>query len=491
MELKKLKLKKLFLDTPVQIYGNKELEVTGLSSHSKLVSMGHLFIARSGLKTSGANYIQEAIEGGATAVLTDLYDPFLKNVVQVVHPDPKSLEGLLAKRFYGIEKGDLTIIGITGTNGKTTTSYLLRQLLGPEQTGLIGTIEYLIGEKSIPASLTTPDVISNHKMLSRMKKSHLKYALMEVTSHALTQNRVDYIPFDFAGFTNLTQDHLDYHPTMQAYAEAKAKLFEKLSSDQVAFINSDSPYAKHMTKNCKAIIKTYGLSPEANFYAKGLVYHSDATQFELQFNGQSESIKTPLVGQFNVYNTLLAIAMALEVGLPFSLIKDRLETIHAPSGRLQPIENDLGIQVFVDFAHTEDALRNVLMTLKELPHQRLICVFGCGGDRDPEKRPLMGEVVSQFSDLTFITSDNPRSEDPLAICEAIKKGCDPTKEVMITVDRKRAINQALNEAQSMDIVLIAGRGHEPYQLIKNQRIPFQDAAVAKECLNLLNKTTTI
>ncbi len=485
MELKKIKLKKLLLDLPIKIIGNKDLEITGLSAHSKMVSPGHLFIAKGGLKNHGATFMEEAIHGGAKAILTDLFDPFCKEVTQIICADPGSLEGELAKRFYGAPANDLSVIGITGTNGKTTCAYITRALLGEQECGLIGTIEYILGSNILPASFTTPDAISNHKMLARIKKENLKSCVMEVTSHGIAQNRVSQIPFDIALFTNLSQDHLDYHKSLQNYVDTKSKLFEGLSEDKVALVNNDSPYSKEMIKNCKAQIKTYGVHNKSDYQARNIRLKADKTLFNLIYDQKKYKIETNLVGEFNVYNTLAAISIAIESKVDITLIQERLKNFKAPKGRLQAIENSLGIQIFVDFAHTDDALKNVLTTLKQLKHKKLITVFGCGGDRDQDKRPLMGQAVSSLSDLTIITSDNPRSEDPTAICKAIQEGCSKRKKVFIEVDRKEAIQKALKLAKAKDIILIAGRGHETHQIVRHKRIPFSDADVVKELLSNL------
>lgn len=489
MELKKIKLKKLFSGLDVQIYGNKDLEISGISGHSKRVSFGQLFVAKGGLSSHGADFIEEAIIGGATAILCDLYNPFLKKVTQVICSSPASIEALLAKRFYDQEAKSLKVIGITGTNGKTTTAYLLRALLGEKKTGLIGTIEYVIGSKSYPATLTTPDVITNHKLLAQMKKAHLSYAVMEVTSHALTQGRVDQIDFEAAVFTNISQDHLDYHKTMENYIQAKSLLFQKLSSNKVAIINADDPNSETLTQKCRAKIKTYGLFKEATYRAQNIIYTPKGTSFDLLYQKKKTSLKTPLIGQFNVYNTLAALAVALEQGYSLSSLAKVLKNLKAPHGRLEPITHSLGFQVFVDFAHTPDALENTLSTLEQIPHKRILTVFGCGGDRDQEKRALMGRVASLKSDLVFITSDNPRSEDPDQICRSILKGCLYPEKTFVLVDRREAIEKALTLATQEDLVLIAGRGHELYQILGRSRLPFSDVEVVKEILKDLEKKT--
>lgn len=482
MELKKIKLKKLLADLPVKIIGSKDLEITGLSTHSKTVAPGHLFLAKQGHTSHGSKYIEEAIIGGARAIVTDLYDPFCKDVVQIITEDPRAIEGELTTRFYNHPTKSLCMIGITGTNGKTTTAYLVRAILGEESSGLIGTIEYLLGKTSLPASYTTPDVVTNFKMLAKMRDHQIKNCVMEVTSHGLVQNRVASIDFDYAIFTNITQDHLDYHKTFENYVQAKAKLFEGLTEDKTAILNADSDQMDAMKKNCQAKIVTFGISKPADYQAKDVKLHPHGTEFTLSLGDKTLPIKTNLVGQFNVYNTLAAIAVAHQKGMDLKTIQSKVKTFIAPKGRLEPVQNDRGLQIYVDFAHTEDALKNVLLTLKQIQHKKLITVFGCGGDRDLEKRPLMGRVVSELSDLTIVTSDNPRTEDPQKICQEILKGCSRKNEVLVEVDREEAMQKALSLAESGDILLVAGRGHETQQIIGHKRIDFNDKEVLERLL---------
>lgn len=319
-------------------------------------------------------------------------------------------------------------------------------------------------------------------MLGEMFQSGLTSVVMEVTSIALTQNRCDFIDYDIALFTNFTQDHLDYHKTMGAYLEAKALLFTRLGKEKLAIVNIDDPASIQLTKDCKASIKTYGQSPKASYQIKEIELFNDHTRFKLVFNGHTQKVKSPLIGLYNVYNLTAAIAVAMESGVEQKIVFERLLNICAPIGRLEKIENNLKAQIFVDFAHTPDALKNVLSTIKKTPHRRLITVFGCGGGRDPTKRPLMGQIATDFSDITIITSDNPRNENPEMICEQVYQGCDQTKQIIIEADRKKAILKALQIIKQDDILIIAGRGHEKHQEIGGQKIPFQDAQVVVEIL---------
>lgn len=483
MELKNIRLKKILKDLPVKIMGEKDLEVTGLTSHSKTVMPGNLFIAKGGKNYHGSDFVEEAIIGGARVILTDLYNPFCKNVTQVIHSNPKEVEALLASRFYHNPSKDIHLIGITGTNGKTTAAYICRQLLGESKSGLIGTVEYFLGKTSLVATHTTPDIVTNNKLIAAMRDNKLKHCVMEVTSHGIDQSRVQNLDFDIVVFTNLTQDHLDYHKTMEQYFLTKAKLFESLPSHKKAVINIDCPYGVKLVSKCTAKVITYGVNNKADLQAKNILLDTHGLRFDLHYQDQIFSMQTPLFGIFNLYNVLASIAVAIHSKVSLNDIAKRLKVIKAPPGRLQNIENSLGLKVFVDFAHTENALKNVLGELKKIPHKNIITVFGCGGDRDQDKRPKMGHIVSSLSDITIITSDNPRSENPEKICLDILKGCKKSNEVIIEPDRYYAIEKAISIAKDHDIILIAGRGHESHQLISYRRIPFSDASVVKKILD--------
>lgn len=477
-----MKLKKLFKDIDeALIKGSKELEVTGICSNSKFAAPGNLFIAKKGLVDDGVNFISEAIQAGAIAILTDMYDPSLKNVTQVIHPRPAHIEGEITARYYQNPSDELFMVGITGTNGKTTTSYLIKylfdQLDKSNPAGLIGTIEYLVGNHRHQATRTTPDVVTNHKMLREMCHQGCKSCIMEVTSHALDQGRVNHIHFDVAVFTNLTLDHLDYHKSMEDYCNAKNKLFSSLQTHAV--VNKDSPWTEKIIKGSKAKILTYGLNKPADLYATDIKLSSDGTIFTLHYQEKEIICNIPLVGRFNVYNCLAATAVCLLKGHPLEKIIRLLPSLPAVSGRLEPVKNTLGLKILVDFAHTGDALENVLECLSEFKTQKIITVFGCGGDRDSTKRPKMARVAEKYSDLCIVTSDNPRSEDPQKIIDDIIKGFESTHYI-IEPDRKAAIELAIQKANPGDILLIAGKGHETYQIFAHKTIEFDDRKVAKE-----------
>lgn len=488
-----MKLKKLFKDLKdVQIKSAKDPEISGICSNSKLAAPGNLFIARKGLVSDGTQYIAEAIQAGAVAIVTDMYDPSLKNIVQVIHSDPAKLEGLLAAIYYKFPSDELFLVGITGTNGKTTTSFLVKYLLdqlvekNKNHTGLIGTIEYIIGQQRYQAIRTTPDVISNQKMLREMCKQGCRSAVMEVTSHALDQGRVNNIHFDAALFTNLTIDHLDYHGTMDAYCKAKNALFrtlgnrsEKIVKAPCAVVNADSPWLEKIIEGCKTQILTYAIENTADLKASDIKLTPQGTDFILEYKGTRYDVSIPLVGRFNVYNSLAAIGAALVHGDPLDKIIDLLNRCPSVPGRLEPVPNSENLKIYVDFAHTSDALENVLECLNELKTGKIITVFGCGGDRDKTKRPLMAAVAENFSDICIVTSDNPRNEIPEVICKEIVSGFKNAEKHIIEIDRKKAIMKAIDMSSPDDIILIAGKGHEMCQIFAHKTIEFNDRKVAE------------
>lgn len=476
-----MKLKSLFKTTDVTIKGDQEIEITGISSNSKQILPGNLFIARKGQKYDEGEFIQEAAINGASAILCSTYNPFLEGVAQVLHENVGSIAADIAARYYHYPSQKMTCIGITGTCGKTTTSYLVSHLLNSlnQKCALLGTIEGVIGERRFPSALTTPDAVTCQRFLSDALKEHCKAISMEVSSHALDQGRVKHIDFDVAIFTNLTSDHLDYHETVQNYAEAKSKLFLSLGGKRgaTAVINIDSPFAGMMIESSRFIpIITYGLEQKGDLSVKEVKFLPSHTELVLQFQGEKVSFSSPLIGRFNAYNLLASIAAILALGFKLKQLPSLVSTFAQVQGRLERVCNK---NIFVDFAHTEDALLNVLKTLHEIKQGKIITVFGCGGDRDKSKRPKMGRVASAFSDEVIVTSDNPRSEDPKKICEEIIVGIE-NGNYSVEVDRKEAIKKAILKMKGGDIVLIAGRGHECYQIFNNKKISFDDRKVAEE-----------
>ncbi len=483
--MERIKLKKLLKNIPVEaIRGSKEIEISGLTSDSKRVAPGNLFIAKKGFHHDGARFIPDAIANGAVAILTDLYDPFFPDITQIIHSDISSIEALIAREYYGNPGKDLFLVGITGTNGKTTTSYLIRHLLGQlgSECGLIGTIEWVVGQHVFPSAQTTPDVLTNYKLFHDMVASGSKACVMEVSSHALDQGRVGSVAFDTAVFTNLTQDHLDYHKTMQEYGEAKAKLFSSLAPDKTAVVNADSPAYTQMIAHCPAKILRYSTLHPCELFATEIHLSSQGVQCVVNAEGKSLSFTSSLIGRYNIYNLLAAMGVGLSKGCALEDVITALSTFKAVQGRLEPVPNDKGVHIFVDYAHTDDALLNVLKTLSELKKGKLITVFGCGGNRDVVKRPKMGEVAESLSDVVIVTSDNPRQEEPIAIIQDILRGFKDPSRAQVIVDREEAIYQAVKCANPGDIILIAGKGHENYQIFSHQTIPFDDRIAAQRAL---------
>lgn len=496
-----MKLRKLIKDLPLKAFkGSKEVEITGICANSKVVVPGNLFVARKGRADDGSQYIPEAIAGGAVAILTDIYDPSLKDVAQLVYPDVSALEGLVSASYYQFPSDELFLVGITGTNGKTTTTFLVKHLLdryrGP--CGLIGTIEYVVGQHRYQATRTTPDVTSNHKMLREMLRQGCKSAAMEVTSHGLDQGRVQNVDFDVAVFTNLTLEHLDYHQTMENYCQTKNRLFRSLDpkrkkkndfKDKQAVINVDSPWASAIVEGCKAPIISYGiLNDNSVLRASEIELTGTGTSFKVNYQGQTQPFHIPLVGRFNVYNCLAAVGVGLALHIPLRDIADCFETAPTVPGRLQPVPNPLDLKIYVDFAHSDDALINVLECLQELKKGRIITIFGCGGDRDRTKRPKMAQAAEEYSDYCILTTDNPRSEEPADIAEEARRGFKKKDGYEIELDRRSAIEKAIRMATPDDIIFIAGKGHETYQIFAHKTIEFDDAKVAAQlCREISSK----
>jgi UDP-N-acetylmuramoyl-L-alanyl-D-glutamate--2,6-diaminopimelate ligase len=468
-----MKLKQLFKEIAVTWKGSKEADITSITANSKSVAPGTLFIARRGKTGDGHRFIAEAVSAGAQAVLTDTYDPFL-SVTQVIHPDVNGLEALLAKRFYHDPAKKLSIFGVTGTSGKTTTTFLMKYLL-EDRCGLIGTVSWMTGKKVLPASLTTPDFLTLMQLFHEMNEEGCKSVVMEVSSHAIDQGRVKDIEFAAAVYTNLSQDHLDYHHTMEEYAEVKSQLFAHAA---VSIINGDDPWAPVMICKAKKVVR-YGLNPEFELFASDLQLSSKGMTFNVHWKQEAISFDTVLIGRFNVYNILAATALALSQGMNLEMIAKKLESFSGVPGRLERVANPKNLQVFVDYSHKPDALKNVLQTLTELKKGRLITVFGCGGNRDVQKRPQMASISESFSDLTIVTNDNPRNEDPVEIAKQVISGFQK-KSYLVELDRKKAIMQALELANPDDIILIAGKGHEMYQVFAHQTIVFDDREIVKE-----------
>jgi len=475
-----MKLSTLLKDLEIQeIHGPKSIDITGISNHSQRVGPGNLFIAKRGKITDGNLYTPEAAASGAVAILSDMYDPSLKNVTQIIDPALTELEGELVARYYEHPSRELLTLAVTGTKGKTTTTYLIRHLLESwgKRCGLIGTVEYLVGSEQYPATHTTPDVLTNHRMLRKMVQQGCEAAVMEVSSHALDQQRLWGIDFDVAAFTNLTPDHLDYHGTLENYAEAKGKLFQKC---QKAVYNADSSEWRKVLKHCTVDRLSYGIENRADLKADSVKMTSLGSSFQLTYKEETVLCELPLVGLYNVSNALAAVATLIVCGYPFAETVKAVKSFHQVPGRLELVPNRLGRKIFVDYAHSGEALESVLSCLSKLKTGRLITVFGCGGDRDPGRRKAMAAASEKYSDLSIITSDNPRSEDPVKILDDILGGFTSLEKVIVESDRRKAIEKAVQVSTNDDLVLIAGKGHERFQIFSNQTVEFDDRLVAAE-----------
>ncbi len=486
-----MRLRELLKDVDTsEIIGKEDVDIKGVAIHSGQVKESFLFICIRGEKTDGHEYIDHAVERGAAAVVCERY-PEVAADTAVIVKDSRRAAALIASNFYGYPSGKLRMVGITGTNGKTTVAYLCRNILmeAGERTGLVTTIEYVIDGRTIPADRTTPDAVLVQSLLREMADNGCTSVVMEVSSHALHQRRVDNIVFDTAIFTNLTQDHLDYHGSMDQYLEAKMRLFTELLQGsekefpRVAVINADDPISTKIIEKTAVPVLTYGVDGPHDVRASGVRLDITGTSLKVHTPAGELELETPLVGRHNIYNILAAVGMAVSQELPIEAISRGIHaTGHIP-GRLQFIPNEMGISVAVDYAHTDDALKNVIAALREISTGRIIVVFGCGGDRDPGKRPKMGRVVCDLADLAIVTSDNPRSEDPEIIIDQVIEGFDNTgcKYVKL-VDRGEAIRRGLELARPGDTVLLAGKGHETYQQFKDNIVVFDDREVAKKIL---------
>ena len=460
-----------------------------LCDDSRIVELGNIFVAVKGPNVDGHDFIPQVLAKGAKFIVfqsSTVVIPAQAGIQVIAVPDSSFALATLAQAANGDPASRLTNLAVTGTKGKTTVTFLVRSCFqaAGEKCGLIGTVIYDNCIDVSPAPLTTPDCLTIAKSQAQMLKAGAKYMVIEASSHALDQNRLAAINFKAAAFTNLTGDHLDYHKTTENYLAAKSKIFESLSLDATAVLNKQSSYSKEIAAITKAKVFWFAVDENADLSAEIHSIDGSGTAFTLSYQGQSIRIKTPLLGRFNVANHLAAAGLCLVAGLDLKTVARGLSALDAIPGRLENIKPDAPFTVLVDFAHTDDALDNVLSTLKPLYKARLIVVFGCGGDRDKTKRPRMAKVVEKFADLAIVTSDNPRTENPDDIISQIIAGFkDPgSPKIKIEPDRKKAIALAIESAQKNDVVIIAGKGHENYQIIGKQKFPFSDQQIALDLL---------
>ena len=485
------------------IRGNPDIEVSGIAYDSRKVKQGDIFIAMKGEKVDGHDFIDDAIKKGAVAVVYEKSEVNLaisnrQSAISFIHvKDSRKALAYISNNFYERPSDKLTVIGVTGTNGKTTTTYLLKSILEAwgKEAGLIGTINYIVKDRHYNAPHTTPEALEFQAIMREMLSSGCSHVITEVSSHALAQKRVDYTNFNVAVFTNLTRDHLDYHATMEDYFKAKERLFnELLLEDGTAVINFDDVWGRRLIEGIKTNVLTYGIGMGADLAAVDIKDSFGGLMLDIKFNGRSHNIKSPLIGVHNVYNILSAAGAAVALNIPWGVIIDGIKEMSSVKGRFEKIDIGQDFLCIVDYAHTEDALERLIYTARELMQSsknknggKIITVFGCGGNRDRGKRPKMGAIATRLSDYVVITSDNPRDEDPLEIIKEIEAGAS-RRNYVIEPDRTTAIRNAVKAAGTGDILLVAGKGHEDYQEIKGVRHKFSDREILEEAIrNLKNR----
>ena len=484
-----ISLKKLLAETipdGSMVFPPSDVLIKGLECDSKKIQEGFLFFAIRGTKIDGAGFVREAIDRGAAGVVADRCVDLPKAMPLILVSDCRLAMARLASGFYGNPSARMQMVGITGTNGKTTSSYLIEHLLLKQnkKVGVLGTVNYRFGDKKIPAVETTPGPLRIQEILAEMADESCEVAVMEVSSHALDQHRTGGIDFKTALFTNLTQDHLDYHGSMKNYFECKSRLFTALSGGSFSILNHDDEWARKLEKKGSSRVITYGIESGADLSACGIKWKEGFIFFEVTFQKKKIAVHLPLIGRHNVYNALGSLAVLGSLGFDVEKCAGDLADFKGVPGRLEAVRAGQDFLVFVDFAHTPDGLLNVLESLKPYQKNKLIVVFGCGGDRDKGKRPQMGRIAGQHADQMIITSDNPRSEDPKMIAQEIREGLPlGFKNYSIVLDRKKAIRQALLSAKKGDIVLLAGKGHETTQIIGEETFPFNDKEEAERVLN--------
>ncbi|MDQ0270338.1 UDP-N-acetylmuramoyl-L-alanyl-D-glutamate--2,6-diaminopimelate ligase [Cytobacillus purgationiresistens] len=472
---------------PYLIYDGENLEITSIENDNRKVVEGSLFVCIKGYTVDGHNFAASAIEKGAVAVIAER-DLNLPVPVIVVKSTRRAM-ALLADAFYGHPSQKMHLIGVTGTNGKTTTSHIIDKILADagQQTGLIGTMYTKIGDETFEVKNTTPESLTLQRTFKQMKDAGVTTAVMEVSSHSLDEGRVHGCDYDIAVFTNLTQDHLDYHQTMDEYRRAKGLLFAQLGNafhyerPKYAILNADDAASYDYEKSTSAYVLTYGIDQDADFRATHIKMTSSGTNFDMSTPVGSYSLNMKLIGKFSVYNVLASITAAFASNIPMESIIRSVEDVKGVSGRFETVDAGQDFSVIVDYSHTPDSLENALKTVQQFAEKRIFSIVGCGGDRDRSKRPIMAEIACKYSTDPIFTSDNPRSEDPEAILKDMEAGVEGHSYKVI-VDRKEAIREAVHNAQAGDVILIAGKGHETYQQIGDRILDFDDRLVAKAAI---------
>lgn len=461
-----------------------DVQITGMTSDSREIKKGYVFVCINGVTDDGHNYAKTAAEKGAAVVITER-KMGVKN--EIVVSDTHEIYADMCANWFGRPSDSLKLIGVTGTNGKTSITYMLKSILehAGYKVGLIGTIQNMIGDESIATKNTTPGVYELNQLFALMKDSGCEYVVMEVSSHALDQKRVCNLCFDVAVFTNLTQDHLDYHITMDNYLDAKKKLFKMCKT---AVVNIDDDYCERLIDGLDCHIVSYSMGDGSTYSAKAVKYYPTSVEYELVSNDILNHIKFNTGGKFSVYNSMCAAVTALELGISIKTVADAIESISGIKGRAESVPTGRDFTVIIDYAHTPDGLKNILKTFRDCEKNRVIALFGCGGDRDKSKRAVMGNIAVRYADYVIITSDNPRSENPDEIIKDILVGTGGSSTpVKVIENRIEAIKYAVSIAKPDDIIVLAGKGHETYQILKEGTIHLDEREVVEEALKALEK----
>lgn len=474
----------LFAEIPCTIKGDPDTEISGVCYDSRCVKPGDMFYCISGFSTDGNNYAEAAACGGAAAIVTSREHPDL-DIPQVLVDSDRRAMALSSAAFYGTPAAKMRMVGITGTNGKTTTTYMVKRIAERAglKVGLIGTIRNLIGDEPIHTERTTPESPDLHRLLARMADSGCDLVVMEVSSHSLALDRTFGIPFEVGIFSNLTQDHLDFHGTLDAYLEAKARLFAQSS---VSIANLDDPHVGLILESAAGDVRTYSARSTADYSAANINLTADGTQYTLCTAGASLDVAVPIPGMFTVYNSLAAASASAELGIPLQTAADALAGMPGVDGRFELLETrGRDFSLILDYAHTPDSLENTLSTVRGFAKGRVVAVFGCGGNRDRAKRPVMGAVAAQLADRLIVTSDNPRFEDPDTIIEDITAGIPKGTAYEAITDRRRAILEAVTTFQPGDVIVLAGKGHETYQEVCGVKHDFDEKTVVQDIFDQL------
>ena len=487
-----MNLKKILVNiNEIKAKGNLDIEIKGIESNSKNIKPGYMFVAISGFTSDGHDYIQNAIDNGATAIVAENIDKVKQynlpeSITLIIAENTRKFLALSSCNFYSNPSRKFKLIGITGTKGKTTTTFMIKEILekAGKNVGLIGTVAtYINGKKIEDSDRTTPESLELQKMFNKMVEENVEYVVMEVSSQSLKLHRVDGCDFDLVAFTNFSEDHISEkeHPDMQDYFQSKLKLFNMCKT---GFVNIDDLQGNKIPKMFPDNdITGYGIDNSGAFLAKDITITNSYVDFKVKLTEKNERVKVDIPGRFTVYNALCAICICKKLGIDAENIKIALEKIKVP-GRSEMVENKLEIPIMIDYAHSPESLESILRAVKSYTRGRVISVFGCGGDRDTRKRPLMGEISGKVADYTIITSDNPRTERPEEIVKQIENGISKTKgKYEVIVDRKEAIEKAIKMANKNDIIVLAGKGHEPYQEINGVKYPFDERVIVREIIS--------